>query len=341
MSIQPSIAALCVSALVAVAGSGSGVNASAPALVGAPIQRVLAGGSDSLADPAVSLPAGFNDTVVATVPAPTALIWTPDGRMLVTSKAGVLTVIAASDAKTLALDLRDRVCADGERGLVGVAVDPAFASNHFVYMYFTHKVRGSCGAGDGPDPENRVGRFVLGDDDQIVPASGTPIVDHIVSPSVHHIAGDLEFGADGFLYISVGDGVCSLTRSGSCGPLNGNSQARYLPQGKILRVTRNGFPPGTNPYMGRSNARRCTRPDGVSTKIGPCKEIFASGLRNPFRFARKPGTSTFFVNDVGMNTWEEVNRLGRARNYGWNVREGRCVRDSTTYCGSPGDFTGS
>jgi PKD repeat protein len=165
------------------------------------------------------------------------------------------------------------------------------------------------------------------------------IVDHIVSPQAHHIAGDLEFGADGYLYISVGDGVCSLASASRCGPLNDNSQRRDYPHGKILKVTRAGRPAPDNPSLHARGARRCTRPAGVLPGRGPCTEVWAAGFRNPFRFARKPGTNAFFVNDVGMDTREEIDRLRRGRNYGWNVREGGCRRDSTTDCGAVRGYT--
>ena len=276
-------------------------------------------------------PAGFSDTVVASAQAPTAVAWTPDGRMIVTSKAGQVRVGEDEDGPLdVALDLSAATCAQGERGLVGIAVDPGFAQNRFVYVYWTHRTRGSC---TRPAPANRVTRFELGDDNQVVRGSQTVILDHIVSPEAHHIAGDLEFGADGYLYVSVGDGVCALTGERRCGAQDDNSQVRGLPHGKILRVTRRGLPVADNPYADHRRARRCTRPSGVPAGTGPCAEIFAMGLRNPFRIARRPGTSSFFVNDVGLHTWEEVNRLRKGANYGWNVREGRCRRDSATDCG--------
>jgi len=287
---------------------------------------------------APQLPDGFSDTVVAEVPAPTGLAWTPDRRLVVTSKPGRVTVMHEDGAASPALDISSRVCDDVEQGLVGVTVDPAFETNHFLYFYYTHRVRGGCGQ-DGPHPANRVSRFVLGDDDIIERASERIILDHIASPEGHHIAGDLEFGADGFLYVSVGDGVCSLVHPTHCGPTNDNAQRRDLTLGKILRITRNGRPPSTNPYANAAGARRCARPAGVRAGTGPCKEIFAIGFRNPFRFVRKPGTNLFYVNDVGMDTWEEVDRLQKGRNYGWNVREGHCRRDSVVDCGPAGRFT--
>jgi glucose/arabinose dehydrogenase/PKD repeat protein len=292
------------------------------------------------AEPALvpQLPDGFSDTVVANVPTPTALAWTPDGRMVVTSQPGRVVVLGEDGTTTAALDISAQVCSDTERGLVGVAIDPDFEGNHFLYLYYTHEVGGSCGE-VRPFPANRVSRFVLGNDDTIARSSEKVLVAHIDSPRGHHIAGDLEFGADRYLYITVGDGVCSLIHSTLCGPTDDNSQRLRLPQGKILRVTRNGDPAPTNPYVNAPGARRCTNPAGVPPGSGPCKEIFASGFRNPFRFARKPGTSTFYVNDVGQDTWEEVDRLRKGRNYGWNVREGHCRRASTTDCGPAGRFT--
>ena len=127
------------------------------------------------------LPAGFSDAAIATVSAPTALTWTPDGRMLVTSKAGRVIVRREDGTQTTALNISARVCDDTERGLVGIAVDPAFEVNHFVYLYYTHEVRGACGV-QNPNPVNRVSRFVLGDDDSIAGASEKVLVDHIASP---------------------------------------------------------------------------------------------------------------------------------------------------------------
>lgn len=272
----------------------------------------------------------FNDTAVVSVAAPTAFAWTPDGRLLVTAKAGQL-VVSNGDRRSVALDIRSRTCDQGERGLLGVAVDPQFESNHFVYLFYTHKVRGSCGD-RGPDPQSRVGRFVLGDDGIARPGDERVILDHLASPTIHHLAGDLEFGEDGLLYVSVGDGVCTVGRRSRCGGLDSNAQRRNVPLGKILRVDRNGRPAQDNPFMDNRGSRRCTRPSSPERGTGPCQEVFALGLRNPFRIARRPGSSAFYVGDVGQHTWEEIDRLGRGRNYGWPAREGHCARDSATRC---------
>lgn len=290
--------------------------------------------------PGRALP-GFSDTLEHTFGEddhPTAIAWLPDQRMLATTKEGRLWIFPRIQQgygqPNVVLDLSARICADIERGLVGLAVDPDFANNGFVYLYWTHDAHDDCAnEGLADAPENRVTRHELASDGSEVESSRTVIVDHIDSPRAHHIAGDLEFASDGFLYISVGDGVCRIPDVDVCGGQNNNSQLRRLPHGKILRVTRGGLPPPGNPYVGDDGARRCTRPSGAAPGRGPCLEIFASGLRNPYRIARRPGTSTFFVNDVGNHLWEEIDRLAKGANYGWNIREGHCVRDSTTNCG--------
>ncbi len=194
---------------------------------------------------------------------------------------------------TPALDLSARVCATSERGLLGVAVDPTFADNGFIYLYYTFNRSGAC--------VNRVSRFTLSGGNT---ASGeTVLIDNIPSPAGNHNGGDLHFGKDGYLYVSVGDG-------GSTAAL-ARDQSSLL--GKILRITGDGGVPGSNPFAGAAGARRCGDPAGVPPGTGPCREIFAPGLRNPFRFAFDPNASgtRFYINDVGAGTWEEIDS-GRA-----------------------------
>ena len=286
------------------------------------------------ASAALTAPSGFSDTLVYSLAAPTAIAFTPDGRMLIAQDSGQLRVARRGQLlATPALNLGSRVCSGGERGLLGVAVDPKFATNHFVYLYWTHNVHGYCGQ-EGPDtPENRVTRYVLGDNDRIALSSEKVLVDHIASQRFNHNAGDLNFGADGLLYVSVGDGGCVLGGSTLCGALNTNSRRLDIPNGKILRVTRSGGVPASNPYVGATGARRCTLATGPQPGSGPCTETFASGFRNPFRFVQVPGTSQFYVNDVGQASWEEIDLLVRGKDYGWNVREGHCATDSYTDCG--------
>jgi glucose/arabinose dehydrogenase/PKD repeat protein len=271
-----------------------------------------------------ALPSLFVDEPVTSATLPTALAFAPDGRMLIAQQTGELLVYrAGAPAPALALDLKSAgpngtslVCANLERGLLGVAVDPEFAQNGVIYLYYTWRRSGFCPSGGSADelPLNRVARFTMRGD-QVDTSSQRVLVDAIGSPSGRHNGGDLDIPADGHLYISVGDG----------GINGGPAQNLASLNGKILRVDRaTGAGVAGNPFFGAAGAQRCGVL-GAARGPGPCEEIFALGLRNPFRMAFRPNTSEFHINDVGQRTWEEVN-LGRAgANYGWPEREGPCA----------------
>jgi glucose/arabinose dehydrogenase len=177
---------------------------------------------------------------------------------------------------------------DGEKGLKAMAFDPDYASNGFVYVYYT----------DATTLKNKVSRFtrMTGDSDRADPATERVLIDGIDS-GIFHSGGALEFGPDGRLYISTGDA--------SYGP---NAQALGNLNGKILRLNRDGSVPADNPFRGTSGAR---------------PEIWAYGLRNPFTFAFSDAGS-LYINDVGQDTWEELNLGARGANYGWPTCEGAC-----------------
>ena len=283
-----------------------------------------------------ALPPGFADEKVVDVPLPTALAFTPDGRMLVTAKPGVLYVGANGNpggTVEKALTITPKVCSNYERGLLGVAVDPEFASNGFVYLYYTFKKHGNCDRDTSKVPVNRVSRFVM-TGSTIAPASEKVLLDNITSRHGNHNAGDLEFGKDGYLYVSIGDSGCDLNdtvASDLCGPDNANARRPELLLGKIARITRDGGIPRTNPSTG---LRTGSCAANGRTKPGyQCQETFASGLRNPFRFAFDPNASgtRFLINDVGQYTWEEIDEGRKGADYGWNEREGFCA-NGTTNC---------
>jgi len=236
---------------------------------------------------ATTLPDGFTETTVASgITSPTAMAIAPDGRIFVCSKTGALRVIKNG---VLLTDPFVTLTVDnlGERGLLGVALDPHFPVNHFLYLHYTVPT----------SPEhNRVSRFTA-NGDTVVPGSETVLLDlDPLSNATNHNGGALHFGADGKLYISVGDNSHGLY-----------AQSLSKLFGKILRLNSDGTIPADNPFVQSSTARH---------------EIWAYGLRNPFTFAFRPRSNFMYINDVGQSTWEEVD-LGQAgANYGWPLSEG-------------------
>jgi glucose/arabinose dehydrogenase len=287
-----------------------------------------------------SLPFGFSDGLVVKIGSPTGIAFTPDGRMLVSTQQGVLRVVR--DDVLLpepAIDLSARTCPESERGLVGITVDPLFTSNRFVYLYYTFKKHGTCTMNKPTDPVNRLSRFVMTGN---ALSGETILLDNIPSPAGYHNAGGLAFGKDGFLYVGVGDGGCDWTRVGGCGAANDTARDRNVLSGKILRITRDGAIPPDNPFTGPGTVHCAT---GAGPRNTICRETFAWGLRNPFRTAFDPNApdTRFYINDVGQNTWEEIDVGAKGADYGWNVREGPCANDvsgtsSTTNCG-PSPYT--
>jgi glucose/arabinose dehydrogenase len=278
---------------------------------------------------AVALPNGFDQKKVADITMPTALDFTPDGRMLVTSKPGQLYVVD-SGTKSVALDLRSRVCSGSERGLLGVAVDPGFrdAGRKYVYLYYTFDKSGTCS-----ESVNRVSRFTMSGN-TMLPGSEQILLNNIPSPAGNHNGGDVKFGKDKLLYVSVGDGGCDYKGDSGCQGQNDASRDRNIVLGKVLRIRRDGGIPASNPYTG-ANSGRCNLTG--RTDSDNCQETFARGFRNPFRMAFDPDAAgtKFRINDVGQDAWEEIDRAQAGADYGWNFCEGNHrnpSRNSTVNC---------
>jgi glucose/arabinose dehydrogenase len=280
-------------------------------------------------------PAGFDDSLVTNVPNPTGLAFLPDQRLLITSQDGRLWLNSGTTTSTVALDLRTRICSDFERGLLGVAVDPQFASSGFIYLYYTFKKHNSCASNDAEvEPVNRVSRFELGGN-SVLTATETVLIDNIPSTNGNHNGGDVQFGKDGHLYVSIGDAGCDYLGDSGCAGQNDVARDRNVLLGKIVRITRDGGIPADNPFTG-ANTARCNSEGRTSAGL-TCREIFATGLRNPYRIAFDPNATgtRFFINDVGQGRREEVN-LGQAgADYGWNLREGHCDNGSDNNCSPP------
>jgi glucose/arabinose dehydrogenase len=277
-------------------------------------------------------PSGFDDQLLTSVDAPTALAFVSPSRLLIASQHGQLWVYQnGALLPAPALDLAGKICANSERGLLGVAVDPSFAANHYIYVFYTFKKHGVCPTNDPTNPQipvNRVARFTLSDANQAT--AETVLIDNILSPNGNHNAGDLHFGADGYLYVSVGDGGADYAGDTGGGGNNDAARDEFMLLGKILRITRaGGIPPG-NPFVG-ANTSRCHQA-GRTNPGSRCQETFAWGLRNPFRFAFRPGTSQFYINDVGQNSWEEIDAGLVGADYGWNCREGAHTNNTGGPC---------
>jgi glucose/arabinose dehydrogenase len=292
----------------------------------------------SLGAPRVSaaiVPAGFTDAPVATLGASTGLVGLPDGAVLVLVQSGSVRLIRNDvllPAPALTMSLSP--CNGGERGLLGVALDPDFLANRWLYLYFTRPADAPGGC------VNRVSRFTMSAD-AIDPNSEVVLVDNISSNAGNHNGGDVEIGGDGFLYISVGDAGAD-PRGDSVG-VNDAAQDLSLLNGKILRVAPStGEPAPGNPISGPGTESCRLRGNLASTPTTFCQELFAWGLRNPYRFAFDPNTGVdrFFINDVGQNTREEVDEGGIGKNYGWPSREGVCPIGMNPLCDAPDPAAG-
>jgi glucose/arabinose dehydrogenase len=244
---------------------------------------------------AATLPPGFSEIVVAGgLAQPTAMAIAPDGRIFVAEQPGNLRVIEngillPTPFVSLSVD------SNGERGLLGVAVDPSFAGNQFVYVYYT---------ATSPYVHNRISRFVA--NGNVAAPGETVILDlNPLSGATNHNGGAIHFGADGKLYVGVGDNANSA-----------NSQSFSNLLGKILRIGSDGSIPSDNPFYATTN--------------GNNRAIWAFGLRNPFTFAIQPGTGRMLINDVGQSAWEEVDDGIAGSNYGWPMSEGSTTGVSET-----------
>lgn len=307
-------------------------------LVLAVLLGALGLGFSSLAHAAI--PAGFVDEVVtpddddASVSGPTAIAFTPDGRLLITRQSGVLIVRQGTTNTTAVTFPASQLCANFERGLLGVAVDPDFGpgagQNRFIYLFYTFR-NGAAACSGSTVPVNRVSRFVLADNNTVDLASETVLVDNMPSAGGNHNAGDVQFGKDGYLYITIGDGGTDYAGGGSAGS-NDAARDEFTLTGKLLRITKDGGIPIDNPFTGAGTAR--CNVTGTTTPGNRCQETYGWGLRNPFRLAFDPNVAgtRFFINDVGQNVREEID-LGQAgADYGWNCREGTRVNNSSGPC---------
>ena len=257
----------------------------------ASVMAVLAFSANS-AQGAARLPPNFaRSQVVGGLASPTAMEFAPDGRLFVAEQRGTLRVVKAGGNLATFLDISGRVDSAEERGLLGVAFDPAFTNNHYVYLYYTQRATGTTPA------HNRVIRVTARGDRAVAGSKKLILRLNNLSSATNHNGGAIHFGEDGKLYVAVGDNA-----------KGGNAQSLRTLKGKILRINKDGTIPQDNPFYKRAT--------------GTNRAIWALGLRNPFSFAIQPHKGKVFINDVGEQRWEEINRGAAGANYGWPRYEG-------------------
>jgi len=218
----------------------------------------------------------------------------------------------------------DSTCS--ECGLLGMAFHPQFSSNRQVFLAYTRNNSGL---------QSVVSRFTSPDGGLTLDPNSEQVLFTLRQPFDNHNGGDIKFsGVDGFLYIALGDG-------GSGGDPQNNGQAINTTLGKILRINVNaGAPytiPGDNPFAG-GNPPLCDDLGlgAQARSTANCPEVFASGMRNPWRMAFDRANGQLWVADVGQGAWEEVNRVNRGGNYGWRQREGAHCFNPSSGCQTAG-----
>jgi glucose/arabinose dehydrogenase len=241
--------------------------------------------------------AGISETaVVQNLSSPTDFDWLPDGRMLVLEKGGLVKIVVGGAVlATPALNWTANVDTFSERGLLGVCIDPDFATNGYVYLYYTT-----------PSPKNRISRFQMVGN-ALDPTSETVILDNIDATNGNHNGGTIRIGPDGKLWAAPGDSGTGGSKAQDV------STGKY--NGKVLRMELDGSPAVGNPYLGSFSIE---------------ERIWAYGFRNPFRFNFRPN-GTLFVADVGESAHEELDAIATPAstpagagggNYGWPCTEG-------------------
>lgn len=252
-----------------------------------------------------------------TFTSPVDIRQSPDAsnRFFVAEQQGVIKVFdnaAGTSASSNFLDIRSKVTSSGELGLLGFAFHPDFATNGFFYVNYTRA-----------NPlQTVIARYKA----TTPTANTTDISSETIlltynQPFPNHNGGSMEFGKDGYLYIASGDG------GGSGDPQN-NSQNMKSYLGKILRIdvnttTKGNYGiPADNPFAGNAN--------------GSLEEIYAYGLRNPWKMSFDTGSDRFFVADVGQNVKEEINLITKGGNFGWKIKEGKDCYSPSSNCDATG-----
>lgn len=247
---------------------------------------------------------GFKSAILTGITDVVAYPGSPEELLVLTQKGRITRVsVDGGQSPQLFADLSDRLGPNlgFEEGLLGLAFSPTFAEDSYVYVNYTAGRAYTQGA-TSDTRRNVISRFLVSDG--LLDVTSETVLLEIPQPGPYHNGGQLAFGPDGYLYIGVGDG-------GGHGDPNGSGQNVATFLGTILRIDVGGNEgsytvPPDNPLVGS---------EGVG-------EIFAYGLRNPWRFSFDGDTGQLWAGDVGQNAWEEIDLVTRGGNYGWNCYEG-------------------
>lgn len=237
-------------------------------------------------------------------------------RLFVVEQAGVIKVFENNEsvnAANIFLNISNRVTSGGELGLLGLAFPPKFNESGFFYVYYTT---------DNP-LRSVISRFSVSQTDKNrADVNSEKVLLQVDQPFPNHNGGQISFGPDGYLYIGLGDG-------GGTGDPSGNGQNRSTPLGKILRIDVNSASGSLNYSIPRDNPF-------VGNNQGFREEIYAYGLRNPWRFSFDSGTGRLWVGDVGQDRIEEIDIVRSGGNYGWNIMEGSLCYSPPSGCNQTG-----
>jgi glucose/arabinose dehydrogenase len=235
------------------------------------------------------------------------------GRFFVPQQGGVIRLVQNGTVNaTPFVDITPLVESGGEKGLLGLAFHPSFSTNRKFYVDYTRRT--------GTQLQTVIAEYLVSSSN---PEAADPSTARILllvdQPFDNHNGGQLAFGADGFLYIGMGDG-------GSGGDPHGNGQNTNALLGKILRIDVNTTAAGKQYGIPASNP---------FASGGGAPEVYAYGFRNPWRFSFDPANARLFVGDVGQDAFEEVDIVEAGKNYGWNIMEGTHCYNATN-CSSAG-----
>ncbi|MFA5515476.1 MAG: PQQ-dependent sugar dehydrogenase [Desulfuromonadales bacterium] len=260
------------------------------------------------------------EQVAAGLADPTAIVHAGDGsgRLFILEQPGRIRILRQGELLGAPfLDIADRLVAGGEQGLLGLAFPHGFSEKKYFYVNYTRK----------PDGATVVSRFRLSADADRADSRSEEVLLTVPQPYGNHNGGQIAFGPDGFLYIGLGDG-------GGAGDPQENGQDPQTLLGALLRLdveaggpSGYAIPPG-NPYAGTATGR---------------DEIWAIGLRNPWRFSFDRRTGDLYIADVGQRQWEEIDFQPAAsaggENYGWDILEGLQCYEPARNCKPPNAYT--